>query len=191
MQQHVNQTCRNCHYYLRQIGRIRPYLTEFACKNAIQSLVISRLDGCNAILNGISVSQLNRLQVIQNKAARVIARINPREHITPVLRELHWLPVRSRIAYKTVMYVFKCLRGFGPAYMRDLLQLYERPRGMRTLQRGPILKVPRVKSSFGERSFMYAAAKTWNSLPVEVREADSLPTFKRLLKTCYFRLEFY
>jgi len=86
----------------------------------IHAFVSSRLDYCNSVLAGVSGQMLHRLQVIQNAAARLVTGVREYERMTPVLRSLHWLPVRQRIAFKTAVIMFKCLHGQAPLYLTEL-----------------------------------------------------------------------
>ena len=88
--------CRSSYMHIRRINTIRQYLTNDAVKTPTQSLVTSRLDYCNIIYNGISIKSIKRLQVTQNAAARLIRQTKRRAHMTPVLWDLHWLPVVNR-----------------------------------------------------------------------------------------------
>ena len=94
-------------------------LTVDATKTLVQACIASRLDYCNAVLHGITDNLLQRLQYVQNAAARLVTRTGQCEHITPVLRELHWLPVRRRIKFKITTLVFKELNGLAPPYLVD------------------------------------------------------------------------
>jgi len=85
----------------------------------IQALVFSRLDYCNSVLNGITENLFQRLQSVQNAAARLISQTGRSEHITPVLRQLHWLPVRRRVEFKLAILVYKALHGLTPPYLSD------------------------------------------------------------------------
>jgi len=89
----------------------------------VQAFISSRLDYCNSLLCGIAGNLLQKLQSVQNAAARLIMRTGKRQHITPVLRELHWLPVRQRIDFKMVVLVYKALHGQLPQYLADDCQL--------------------------------------------------------------------
>ena len=92
MEHHVINVCKAGYGQLRQIGQIRKYLNTNATKSLINSLVTSRLDYCNSLLYGVPKTLLNRLQTLQNTAARIITKTTRYDHITPVLKELHWLP---------------------------------------------------------------------------------------------------
>ena len=97
MEHQVNAVCRGAYLRLHNISRIRRFLTQDATKTLIQAFVISKLDCGNALLSGVSTNLLRKLQRVQNMAARVITFTPRREHISPVLRSLHWLPIHRRI----------------------------------------------------------------------------------------------
>ena len=86
---HVLQTCRSCYYFLYNLRRIRPCLDTRTCTMAVQALVISRLDNCNAILNGITGKNIKLLQKVQNMAARTVYNLKKSDHISDALRSLH------------------------------------------------------------------------------------------------------
>ena len=103
MAAHVSKAVKSANYHLRNIGRIRKYLTAESTKGAVISLVTSRFDYCNGLLCGIPEELICKLQRVQNNAARVITLTKKYDHITPVLKELHWLPVRKRIEFKILL----------------------------------------------------------------------------------------
>jgi len=94
-------------------------LTEESAKTLVHAFVSSRLDYCNSLLYGVSNELLQKLQVIQNVAARVVMGARKFDHITPLLRKLHWLPVRQRIRFTLAMTIYKCLYGLVPQYLAD------------------------------------------------------------------------
>ena len=102
-----------------------------------------------------------------------------------MLRSLHWLPVAQRIEFKTALLVYKSFHGRAPKYLADMLKPYEPPRALRSSGRG-LLVVPRVTTKHGEAAFQFHAAKVWNSLSEDVRQASTLSMFKSRLKTCLF-----
>ena len=117
MAKHVNAISKSCFYHIRNIGKVRQYITNDACKNLVQALVTSRLDYGSALLQGLPQVLIERLQRIQNCAAHLITRSRMSEHITPVLRELHWLPVKYRLRFKVNTLTYKVLNGLAPAYI--------------------------------------------------------------------------
>ena len=139
----------------------------------IHAFIYSRLDYCNAIFSGLSRRELGQVQLIQNAAARVLTRTRKTDHITPVLKSLHWLPVRQRIEFKILLLTYKSLNGLAPKYITELLPLYEPSRPLRSANSG-LLVVPRVTSQHGKAAFAHYAAVTWNKLPVDLRSAPTL-----------------
>ena len=129
---------------------------------------------------------MNKLQYVQNAAACVITRTARGERITPLLKELHWLPVYHRVQYKVWLHTYKALNNLSPSYIRDLVDVYK---PSRTLRSGNSLSlvVPRTKTvTYGNRLFRKAAPVLWNALPSSLREARTVVAFKRHLKTFLF-----
>ena len=172
---------------LRSLGKIRPSLTQVAATNLVHAFVSSKLDHMNALLYGIPKYLLHKLQKIQNNAARIVTKTKKRDHITPVLKMLHWLPIDKRIEFKILLTVFKSLTGLAPGYLHDLLHPYQPPRALRSLNLS-LLKKPRCRTrSFGDRSFAVCGPHLWNKLPADVRLATELEGFKCSLKTHLFQ----
>ncbi len=94
--------------------------------------MISRLNYCNVLLHQLSKTQLLRLQRVQNKGARVITQTPRWEHITPILKHLHWLAVMQQIEYKVALHTFKALNGLSPIYLQQLVTPYHPPRSLRS-----------------------------------------------------------
>ena len=92
-------THTHTHTHLRNISKIRHVLSQKDAKKLVHAFVTSRLDYCNSLLSGSSSKSLETLQLVQNSAARVLTRTRKRDHISPVLASLHWLPVKSRITF--------------------------------------------------------------------------------------------
>ena len=190
MSQHVNAVCRSAYYHLRSIGQIRKCLTTDATKSLVHGLVTSRIDYCNALINGIPVTLMSKLQRVQNVSARIITRKRCSEHITPLLMDLHWLPVSRHVEFKIITLVFKALHGEAPRYILDLIDIYAPTRSLRS-QFTTSLRAPRTKTVFyGDRQFGKVAATLWNSLPKRLRELDKLGTFRKALKTHLFTKEY-
>ncbi len=111
-----------------------------------------------------------------------------RDHISPILASLHWLPVKFRIDFKIAVFVYKA--GLAPKYISDLLIPYSPQRALRSSNQ-LLLTVLRCRcKTKGGRAFSAAAPKLWNSLPVNVRLAPSLASFKSVLKSYLFSLAF-
>jgi hypothetical protein len=188
---HVKKVSQSVNAALFKIGKIRKYLDHDTCNQLINSLMMSRLDYCNSVLYGASNTVLHHLQLLQNRAARILSYTHKFNHITPVLRELHWLPVQQRIIFKILLLCYKCQHGLAPSYLSDLIHPYTPARDLRSSnpQRG-LLFVPRSRIGFGDRSFEVAAPTLWNSLPIDIKQSSSVNIFKRTLKTYLFKQAF-
>ena len=125
---------------------------------------------------------------MQNCAAWLVTRTRGSEHITPVLRRLHWLSVRQRITYKILLLTYKALNGMAPKYMADLLRSYSPTRQLRSSSKN-LLVIPKSNLKFyGDISFQVAAPRLWNSLTDDIRSIQNLDVFKNKIKTLLFRL---
>ncbi len=154
----------------------------------IHAFMTSRLDYCNALLGGCSACLINKLQMVENAATRVLTRTRKYDHISQVLSTLHRLPIRHRIDFKILLITYKALNGLAPQYLSELLSHYRPPRPLRSQNSGHLI-IPRIlKSTAGSRYFFYLVPKFWNNLPNTVREADTLCQFKSRLKTHLFNL---
>jgi len=155
--------------------------------------VCSRLDYCNSLLINLPASLIQRLQSVQNAAARLIFNMRRFEHITDVLFGLHWLRVPERIVFKVAMLTFRALHGTAPPYLTSQFTRVADMPNRRRLRSSSSnqLDVPSFRlSTVGSREFPIAGAKIWNSLPDDVISAPSLPTFRRRLKTYLFRCSY-
>lgn len=133
---------------------------------------------------------IHRLPLVQNCAARLILCGAKHERITPLLRELHWLPVEQRIIFKILLLTFKVLNNLSPSYIRDLLQTYKPSRSLRSSTMN-LLVIPRSRLKFyGDRAFSVCAPKLWNHLPENVKCSPNLTSFKSNLKTYLFKRYF-
>ena len=115
MDGHISPVCRSVGFYIRNVGKIRRYLTSEACEWVFHALVTCRLDLNNALLMGLRQRLVTRIQRCQNIAARIVT-CQKTSHITPILMELHWLPVEFRVQYK-VLFMFSALNGPSLGYL--------------------------------------------------------------------------
>ena len=186
MTSHISTICRTAYMHLHNISHIRRYLTTDTTKALVRAFVTSRLDYGNALLIGLPRDQVNKLQRIQNMAARVITFTPRRDHITPVLKDLHWLPVKCLIEYKILLHVYRCLNGMAPLYLANLLKRQSPGRTRSSEQH--LLDIPRTKlASFGDRSFRVVGPRLWNALPIDIKCCGTLSAFRKALKTHIFK----
>lgn len=188
--QQIDSVVKLSFFQLRLLSKVKPFLSRNDLEMAIHAFISSRLDYCNSLYFGIKQSSLSRLQLVQNVAARLLTNTSRYSHITPVLCSLHWLPVKFRITFKLLLFVFKAIHGLAPEYLSDCLKLRRHCRALRSSKQ-PLLEVPFSNcKQWGDRTFSIAGPKLWNSLPPELYFIDDLALFKARLKTHLFKLAF-
>ena len=189
MEAHVRNICKSMYYNLHNVSCIRKVLNDRSAAMLIHAFVVSRLDTCNPLLYNLPARLTNKLQLALNAAARVLTMTSKYDHITPILENLHWLPIAQRIQYKILLLTWKILHKMAPTYMQELLQSYIPQRSLRSSSKS-LLCVPKTRVSYGNRAFSVAAPVLWNALPLSLKSIDSLETFKTHLKTHLFNTAF-
>ena len=187
----LSSTCKSAWFHLHQISKIRRYLTTEQAKSVIHAYVTSRLDQNNSLLIGLPKNHIKCLQNVQNASAKLIMGGKKHDHVTPILRDLHWLPIESRIIFKILLLTFKVLNGKGPVYLKDILRYYKPTRNLRSASSGALC-VPKTHYVETSKRAFYARAPTeWNNLPKHIRDSDSVTSFKSRLKTYLFKQKFH
>ena len=188
MSTHVTKACASAFYYLYNIRHIRKYLSRESTEKLVHAFITSGLDYCNGLLYGAPEYQIKKLQRVMNASARLVYRARKYCHITPLLRELHWLPVRLRVDFKILLVTLKILHVVVPSYLKDLVSVspdsYYQPRRNNN---GILLERHRLrtKNTMEDRAFLIAAPFLWNSLPLPIEQETSIDSFKRSVKTCF------
>ena len=191
MDQQISQTCKSAWHRLYQIGKIRPYLSVEETRSVIHAYVTSKLDQNNSLLLGIPDTQISRMQKVQNAAAKIVYRKKKYDHVTPLLKELHWLPIKQRISFKVLLLVYKALHNSAPSYLTNTLKLYHPKANLRSTMDTLTLVIPRTKlKTYGDRAFSVGGPLLWNDLPHTIRDSKTTDNFKRLLKTHLFRIAY-
>ena len=162
LDKHVSSVCKSALFHLWNIAKIRMYLTSESTKTLVHAYVTCQLDNCNSLLLGSPKYMIQKLQRIQNCAARLVVGQPRASHICPILKELHWLPVEQRITFKVLLLTFKALNNPAPLYLSQLIVPYNPTRNLRSAGKH-LLEVPSLHlKSYGNRAFSVAAPKHWN-----------------------------
>jgi len=182
---HIAAIVKGCNYHIGALWHIQPLLSNDVAQSLACALINSRLDYCNAMLYGAPKAALDKLQQIQNTAARVVSGVHYQSDAKPLLHQLHWLPVWQNFVYKIECLTLKARTTGIPTYLnRHLI-----PRAaVRTTRSSalPLLTLSTTHTNFGRRAFTYSAPNVWNNLPPDVLHCNTLNTFNKHLKTHLF-----
>ena len=174
---------------LLKIKAARKNLTRTACNKLVVGLVLSHLDYASGILGGLPKSSLDKMQAVQNMAAKITLGRGKYDSTTSCLVQLHWLPIKFRIDYKIISIVHKCLHGEAPPYLTRMIE-YTKPTrpGLRSEKDNTRLLVPKTsKKTFAARSFSVLGPTLWDALPTDIRKIAHYASFKKDLKTHLFK----
>ena len=189
---HINTVCKSALYHLRNLSRIRKFISTETAKTLVHAFNSSKLDHCNSLLYNLPRYAVKKLQYVQNAAARLITISSKINHITPILKDLHWLPINERIKFKILILTFKALHDLSPSYIHELISLH---RPSRTLRSSTSLRLNPTScslKSYGSIPFAVASPQLWNDLPEHIKNYDNLENFKtRLVITKRNRSEFH
>jgi len=192
MSKHITNVCKSAFFHLHNIRSIKKYLDNDSLHILVHAFITNKLDYCNSLLFGASKEQIDKVQRVQNAAARLLMGIGKYSHITPALKELHWLPVTARIKFKILLFTFKAVHNIAPSYINSLVTKKLKSSYSLRSNDSLYLEPPKGKmlKTFGARSFQHAAPYLWNKLPHDIRDIESLGKFKRAIKTYLFREAF-
>ena len=177
----ITKVVQSCFLTIRELSKIKSFLTYEHLRTAISTFVFSKLDYCNALYYGVNGNLLRKMQLVQNCAARLMKSkwIDSDISISEVIKSCHWLRIRDRILFKLCLIVHKCVHGTAPKMLCDLLTFSSSSRTLLLTQRNH-------NSKFGDRCFARIGPKIWNLLPMELRLETKTDVFKASLKTLLF-----
>lgn len=182
----VNKTAGTSLSLIMVLRKILPMLPDATRAQIVRSVVLSRLDYCNALLLEAPKHLIERLQRSQTMAAKLVLRKSRRSSASLALKELHWLPVAQRVQFKALCVVFKTLHGMMPKPLQHKFNWYVPTRSLCSSS-AKLIKVPKFKrTNLGGRAFSAAAARLWNALPNNLRQIEDLLQFRKKLKTWLF-----
>ena len=176
---YVQMKCTMAMMNLQRIKNIRKYLTTESCAKLVVSLCMLHLDYSNSILSGLPDLTINQMQCIQNYGAKLVLGKTEYDSSTAELAELHWIPVRSHIKFKTLTLVFKCIKGDAPNYLKNILiRCQETSQTLRSSNIKDCLVIPQtVRKTFAVRSFSVVAPMLWNNLPNYIKDNNNVEEF--------------
>ena len=174
---YITSICKAANFHLNSLACIQKYLTLQALKIAVHSLVSSKMDYCKSLLIGLHKAHINRLQHVMNCVAWLVSGAGKFEDITPVLRDLHWLPVEQHLKFKVLCLTYKALHSLAPQYLRETLTPYKPSRSLRSSDQElwctPKMRLKRKVV----RAFSSVAPTLYIAVPLEIWQAPSLDCF--------------
>jgi hypothetical protein len=187
--EHISAISKSCLYHIRDLKRLRSTIDQPTARIIATAPIHSKLDYCNSLLLNLPASHLNRLQLVLNSAARAVTRTSKFGHISPILKDLHWLKINERIKYKILSLTYKILTTNQPSYLRSLLE-FQAARSTRSSSAITLIRtsIPsRLKLTDG--SFYHQAPALWNSLPAGLRiPSDNFLTHRSVSNSSPFAL---
>ena len=132
-------------------------------KTLVHAFVSSKLD--DSILYGLPKYKIQRLQYVLNSADRLVTLCRKNDHISPVLMELHWLPVEQCVEFKILLCTYKEVNSMAPVYLQELLDFYIPGRSLRSGNMQLLKTQSYNLKSYGFRAFSICAPQLWNALP--------------------------
>lgn len=178
---HINELTSSCMSKLCQINRVKDSFDKDTLHLIISALVLSKLYYCSSVWSNTSITNIKKLQGVQNFAGRIITNTRKYEHITPALRDLGWLHVKEHLLYRDSIMSFKCMNGLAPSYLCDLFCKRKVIHDFNTRNRDS-LQTPLCKTKSGQRSFHYRAVQIWNNTDDDLKKSTSVRAFKKNLR---------
>ena len=186
---HIRKKCQIAYIQLRNLKGIRKHLSTKSTEVLVHGLIHSHIDFCNGLFSDISAYQIDRLQKVQNKAARIVSNTSDDQPSVQILKSLHWLPVRARVMFKILVTVFRVVQGTAPGYLGSM---FKRVQGNYRIRSSNEIRfiAPRTRTKVADRSITTVGPKWWNALPNNIKTCTNETSFRNKLKTHQFA-QFY
>ena len=178
---HISCVVSSCIAKRCQINRVKRSFDKETLELLITSLVLNKMLYCSSVWSNTTLQNINKLQSIQNFASKILTNFRKFDHVTPLLRELNWLPVKEQLIYRDFVLIFKYQNDLAPQYLTSKFTKRSNIHTRNTRMRNS-LQIPLYRTAIGQRTFSYRGANTWNNLHNELRQSASLASFKRAVK---------
>lgn len=185
---HIQRVSRESFAFLRNMWKIRQFVSDPVVLKCVHAFIFSKLDYCNVALSHCPQYRLRPLQRVLNACVRLVKRIPRYNRVSPFLRELGWLPINFRIQFKICCLVHRCLHGPCPTYLSVLLRMSDSSTISTSLRSKGLcsLHQPLATGRFSRSSFSVLGPRLWNALPPSCRCEPSFWKFKKLLRATFF-----
>ena len=187
MDMQITKACQSAYYHLHNIRTIQHYLSQEATCTNMHAFVTSQIDYWKSLMDGLSDNLIKKLQCVQNTAARLVLNLRKYDRITLALVTFHWLPVKYRIEFKTLLFIFNGCHGKAPSYFQEMISPSKSRWYSIRSNEACVVTVPKFKhDTFSKRAFAVWGPLAWNCLPKVSRLCDEIEAFKRTIKTRLF-----
>ena len=181
---HVEEKSKKISSAIGALKRIRPFITIDVANKIYKAIIQPHLDYCSTVWDGLGVTLLDKIQKLQNRAARIITQSSYYTSASSLLEELEWDNVSTRWKKQKEILMFKTLNNRAPEYLRNLF--IDRNTHYNLRNAGGKLNLPRPRTDYLKRSFSYGGAQLWNNLPESIRTIKSFKNFKKAIQN-YFK----
>ena len=180
---HVEEKSKKISSGIDALKRIRPFITTDTANKIYKAIIQPRIDYCSTVWDGLGITSLDKIQKLQNRAARIITQSTYYTSASSLLEDLGWDNVSSRWKKHKATLMFKILNNKDPEYLRNLFTDRNTQYSLRNS--GDKLNLPRPRTDYVKRSFSYCGVHLWNNLPESIRTINSLKEFKQAIQSHY------
>ena len=173
----IDELCKRVSCAIGALKRLRPFVSEATAIQIYRALVLPYFDYCSAVWDGLCNRLADKVQKLQNRAARVILKAKYDTSSSILRNRLSWDTLAIRRKKQKAVLMYKCLNGLVPNYLQNLFTHRCTSYNLRNQEYK--ITLPKPRTDFLKRSFSYSGAKLWNDLPLSIRSSSSLAKFKR------------
>ena len=178
---HISKTVSSCFSKLHQINRVKKNFDKETLKQVITSLVFSKMLYCSTVWSNTSTQNINKLRSIQNFASKIVTNSRKFDHVTPLHRQLTWLPVKQLLYYRDSVLTYKCFKGLARKHLVDKFTKRSSIKARHNRKRD-LLHITLYRTATGQRTFAYRGTSIWNNLDNDIKQCVSLQSFKQAIK---------
>ena len=180
---HVEEKSKKVSSAIGALKRVRPFITIDVANKIYKAIIQPHIDYCSTVWDGLGSTLLDKIQKLQNRAARIVTQSNYYTSASSLLEELGWDKVSTRWKKQKAILMFKTLNNSAPEYLRNLFTDRNTHYSLRNAEGK--LNLPRPRTDYMKQSFSYCGAHLWNNLPESIRTIKSLKNFKKAIQEYY------
>ena len=173
---HIDEKSKKIAAAIGARKRVRPFISTTSATLIYQALIQPHFDYCSLVWDGCSAKLSNKMQKLQNWAARIITKSKYDSSATQLLESLHWDDLLKRRKKHKAFLIYKILNGLAPMYLRNIFTNRATPYTLRDNEAK--LNLPKPRTNYLKRAICYDGASLWNSLPLDIRCSSSLGEFR-------------